>query len=107
MLYGHRNDRDGYAKALTYFDEKFPEILSNLKEDDVVIVTADHGCDPDTPSTDHSREYVPLVIYGTKVKKGLNLGTRQTFADVAATVLEYFNINSKVAGASFLKDIME
>ncbi|HEX3075267.1 MAG TPA: phosphopentomutase, partial [Lachnospiraceae bacterium] len=68
MLYGHRNDAEGYAKALTYFDEKLPEIMAGLKEDDILMITADHGCDPVTPSTDHSREYAPLVIYGDKVK---------------------------------------
>ncbi|MGB4661602.1 MAG: phosphopentomutase [Mobilitalea sp.] len=88
MLYGHRNDVDGYAKALTYFDEQLPRILEGLRADDIFLVTADHGCDPSTPSTDHSREFIPLVVYGDKVKKGLNLGTRKSFADIAATVLE-------------------
>lgn len=106
MVYGHRNDVDGYAGALTYFDTQLPAILSGLRKDDILIITADHGCDPLTPSTDHSREYVPMVAYGQKVKKGNNLGTRQTFADVAATVLEYFNIDSHVAGNSFLKEIV-
>lgn len=107
MIYGHRNDVDGYAKALTYFDEQLPRILAGLREDDILIITADHGCDPLTPSTDHSREYIPLVIYGDKVKKGLNLGTRQSFADIAATILEYFNIEQKIAGTSFLKEIIQ
>jgi phosphopentomutase len=106
MVYGHRNDVDGYAKALTYFDEQLPRVLEGLKEEDLLIITADHGCDPSTPSTDHSREYIPLVIYGDKVKKGVNLGTRQSFADIAATVLDYFNVEKKVAGTSFLKDIL-
>lgn len=107
MIYGHRNDVDGYAKALTYFDEQMPRILAGLREDDILIITADHGCDPVTPSTDHSREYIPLVISGAKVKKGVNLGTRQSFADIAATILEYFGVESRVAGTSFLKDIMK
>lgn len=106
MLYGHRNDIDGYAKALTYFDEQLPKVLEGLRKEDILIVTADHGCDPSTPSTDHSREYIPLVVYGEKVKKGVNLGTRQSFSDIAATILEYFNVEQKVAGTSFLKDII-
>lgn len=106
MIYGHRNDVDGYAKALTYFDEQLPRILAGLQEEDILIITADHGCDPSTPSTDHSREYIPLVVYGKKVKKGLNLGTRTTFADISATILEYFDVPQKTAGTSFLKEIV-
>lgn len=106
MIYGHRNNVDGYAKALTYFDEQLPRLLEGLREDDILIVTADHGCDPSTPSTDHSREYVPFVAYGDKVKAGVNVGTRETFADIAATILDYFEIKSEVAGTSFLKAIM-
>ncbi len=104
MIYGHRNDVDGYAKALTYFDEQLPKIMAGLREEDILIITADHGCDPSTPSTDHSREYIPLIICGDKVKKSVNLGTRQSFADIAASVLEYFGVESKVAGKSFLKE---
>lgn len=107
MIYGHRNDVDGYAKALTYFDEQLPKVLEGLREDDILIITADHGCDPATPSTDHSREYIPLVIYGEKIKNGVNLGTKQSFSDIAATVLEYFNIEQKTAGTSFLKEILK
>ncbi len=106
MVYGHRNDVDGYAKALTYFDEQLPRILAGLREEDILMITADHGCDPSTPSTDHSREYIPLVVYGSKVKKGLNLGTRTSFADIAATILEYFNVPQKTEGTSFLKEII-
>ncbi|HWT74920.1 MAG TPA: phosphopentomutase [Mobilitalea sp.] len=107
MVYGHRNDVDGYAKAITYFDEQLPRIIEGLRDDDILIVTADHGCDPSTPSTDHSREYIPLVIYGNKVKRGVNLGTRQSFSDIAATILEYFQMEQKVAGTSFLKEILK
>ena len=107
MLYGHRNDVDGYAKALSYFDEQLPRILEKLREEDILIITADHGCDPATPSTDHSREYIPLVVYGEQVKKGVNIGTRGTFADIAATILEYFNVQKKIAGTSFLKEILK
>jgi phosphopentomutase len=107
MLYGHRNDVEGYAKALTYFDQKLPEILNGLRDDDLLMITADHGCDPITPSTDHSREYTPWVIYGKNVKPGVNLGTRPTFADIAATILDYFNVEQKVTGTSQLKYILK
>jgi phosphopentomutase len=106
MIYGHRNDVDGYAKALTYFDEQLPKILGGLRPDDIFMITADHGCDPSTPSTDHSREYIPLVIYGEKIVKGVNIGTRKTFADISATILDYFNVESMIAGTSFLKEIV-
>ncbi|MDF2539504.1 MAG: deoB [Herbinix sp.] len=105
MIYGHRNDVDGYAKALTYFDEQLPRILEGLDKEDILMITADHGCDPSTPSTDHSREYIPLVVYGEQVLKGVNIGTRKTFADIAATILDYFKVKQKVAGTSFLQDI--
>ncbi len=107
MLYGHRNDVDGYAKALTYFDTKLPEIMAGLREGDLLMITADHGCDPITPSTDHSREYTPWVIYGSEVKPGVNLGTRPTFADIAATVLDYFGVEQKVTGTSMLNKIIK
>lgn len=103
MLYGHRNDVDGYAKALAYFDERLPEILNKLKEEDVLMVTADHGCDPSTPSTDHSREYTPLVMYGRPIPAGRNLGTRPTFADIGATVLSYFGIRAQIDGESLVE----
>lgn len=102
MLYGHRNDVDGYAKALTYFDEKLPEIMGKLKEDDILMITADHGCDPGyTVSTDHSREYTPFLMYGKKVEPK-NLGTRESFADIAATVLDYLELEKSFAGESML-----
>ena len=100
MLYGHRNDVEGYAKALTYFDERLPELLSAMREEDILMITADHGCDPSTPSTDHSREYTPLVIYGNPVKAGKNYGTRESFADIAATILAYFDLKPECAGAA-------
>lgn len=103
MLYGHRNDVDGYAKALTYFDKRLPEILDRLKSEDILMITADHGCDPSTASTDHSREYTPLVMYGNPVPAGKNFGTRAAFADIGATVLEYFGIKQEIAGESLLK----
>lgn len=106
MMYGHRNDVKGYAKALEEFDNRLPEIINSLKEEDILILTADHGCDPTTESTDHSREYVPILIYGKNINCGINLGTRETFADIAKTVLDYLEINeNKVAGKSFLSEI--
>ena len=105
MVYGHRNDPEGYARALSYFDSRLPEIISKLKEDDILMITADHGCDPVTPSTDHSREYIPLVIYGQKLKHGVNLGTRDSFADIGATILDYFGLDITIDGKSFLADI--
>lgn len=98
MLYGHRNDVEGYAKALTYFDERLPELLSALREEDILMITADHGCDPSTPSTDHSREYTPYILYGKPVAPGINFGTRESFADIAATILNYFGITPECAG---------
>ena len=102
MLYGHRRDIDGYAKALAAFDEMLPCILAGLKEDDLLMITADHGCDPGyTETTDHTREYTPLLLYGKKVQPG-NLGTRKTFADIGATVLQYFNLPPAFSGSSML-----
>ena len=102
MLYGHRNDVDGYAKAIAYFDDKLPEIVSKLREDDILMITADHGCDPGyTVSTDHSREHVFFIMYGPKVAPK-NLGTRDTFADIAATVLDYHGIKPEFTGTSML-----
>lgn len=105
--YGHRNDPVGYAKALEEFDQRLPEILECIKEDDILIITADHGCDPTTPSTDHSREYVPLLIYGAKIKKGLNIGIRKSFADVGATITELLHVKPTLYGESMAKMILE
>lgn len=105
MLYGHRNDVDGYAKALSVFDEKLDLIMKKLKENDVLMITADHGCDPSTASTDHSREYTPLVVYGKNIKENVNLGTRETFSDIAATILDIFKIKKVTNGVSFLDKI--
>jgi len=92
MLYGHRNDPQGYAGALQELDRRIPELLSAMRDEDVMIITADHGCDPTTTSTDHSREYVPLLVYGKAVRGGVNLGVRETFADIAATVADIFGL---------------
>lgn len=98
MLYGHRNDVNGYAKALTYFDRRLPEILEQMKDEDVLMITADHGCDPSTPSTDHSREYVPLVICGKNVFRGKNLGTVQGMNSIAEAVMDYLDTKERLPG---------
>jgi len=107
MLYGHRNNVEGYAKALEDFDKALPEILRAMKEGDILMITADHGCDPTTPSTDHSREYIPLLVTGAHVKKGVDLGIRKSFADIGATVYEYLTGEIWNAGESFLDEILE
>jgi phosphopentomutase len=101
-LYGHRNDPEGYARALEAFDRWLPSL--DLQSGDVLILTADHGCDPTTPSTDHSREYTPLLVCGENVRPDLDLGTRQSLADIGATVAENFGVTLK-AGTSFLDDL--
>lgn len=107
MLYGHRNDVAGYAAAMTEFDGYLGTFLNNMRKDDILIVTADHGCDPATPSTDHSREYTPMLIFGANLKNGVDLGIRSSFADISATVLEYLGIDQKqTAGESFLKEVL-
>ena len=104
MKYGHRNDVPGYAAAATEFDEFLTSFLPDMREEDVLLITADHGCDPATPSTDHSREYTPMLIFGKGIKSGVNLGTRASFADISATVLEYFGVSQEgTAGESFLR----
>ena len=99
-LYGHRNDIEGYAKALSEFDAALPEMMAKLREDDVLMITADHGCDPGyTVTTDHTREYTPFIMYGKKITP-VNLGTRETFADIGATVLKYLGVSGKIAGTA-------
>ena len=105
MLYGHRRDVDGYAEALSDFDRSLPLLLSKMREDDVLMLTADHGCDPAyTATTDHTREYTPFLMYGSRIR-GRNLGTRKTFADIGATVLQYFGITPAFSGEGMLEDI--
>ena len=104
MLYGHRNDAVGYARALSEFDAWLGGFLPKLRDDDILFITADHGCDPITPSTDHSREYIPLLVYGRNIKS-VDLGTRSSFADIGKTVADIFGVKSKTAGESF-KDII-
>ena len=104
MLYGHRNDAPGYARALTEFDSWLGSFLPKLKDDDLLIITADHGCDPLTESTDHSREFIPLLVYGKQVKPG-NLGVRSTYADIGKTICDIFHLKNSLAGTSFLAEI--
>lgn len=104
MLYGHRNDPRGYGEAIEYFDTFIPEMISLQEEEDILLITADHGCDPTTPGTDHTREYIPIIVYGKQLKKNVNLGIRNTFSDIAATVADYFGY-AFPAGTSFLQEI--
>ncbi|MGB9678766.1 MAG: phosphopentomutase [Thermoanaerobacteraceae bacterium] len=105
MLYGHRNDVEGYANALLHFDNRLPEIIDKMTQEDLLIITADHGCDPTTKSTDHSREYVPLLVYSPKMKSGFNLGIRSTYSDIAATLADIFNVGPIKNGSSFLHQL--
>jgi phosphopentomutase len=104
-LYGHRNDVEGYARNLELFDERIPEVLRALGEDDVLMLTADHGCDPSDTSTDHTREHVPLLVRGVKVRPGRELGVRPTFADLGQTLAENFRLPALAAGTSFLHEL--
>ena len=92
MLFGHRQDRDGYAEALSYFDSRLPEIIGRLRSNDLLIITADHGCDPSDNSTDHTREYIPCLIYGDGIR-GVNLGTLDGFGTVAKLVTDVLGID--------------
>jgi phosphopentomutase len=103
--YGHRRDPVGYGKAIEEFDNYLPQILESLKDDDLLILTADHGNDPGYKGSDHTREYVPLLVYGKNLKQNINLGKRDTFADISATVLEFFNTKTRLLGKSFLSQI--
>lgn len=105
MVYGHRRDVDGYAKALSEFDEFLPSFTEKMTDNDLLIITADHGCDPAFKGTDHTRECVPLIVYGKKIKP-VNSGTRDTFADISTTIAEFFGIDSKAGSNSFLKEII-
>ena len=105
-LYGHRNNAAGYTQALNSFDSFLGKFLPTLREDDILIITADHGCDPKTESTDHSREYVPMLFY-SKQKASVDLGTRHGFADVGKTILDLFGVENTLEGESFLDLIYE
>ncbi len=104
MLYGHRNNADGYAKALSYFDLRLEKIINNLKHDDALIITADHGCDPMYPGTDHTREYIPLLICGENIENR-PICTRKTYADIGATICKWLGAEKTICGTSFAKDI--
>ncbi|HBK68265.1 MAG TPA: phosphopentomutase [Firmicutes bacterium] len=105
-LYGHRNDVQGFANALETADSSLKQLFSLLKADDILIITADHGCDPTIPSTDHSREYVPLLVAGERVKKGATLGVRGSFADLSATIADLFAITEWSKGNSFYRELV-
>jgi phosphopentomutase len=107
MVYGHRNNVQGYAAALQDVDARVPELMAALRREDVLIFTADHGCDPTTPSTDHSREYVPLLVYGEQIQAGVNLGTRDTFADVGATIADWLGVQPPKNGQSMAKELQK
>lgn len=109
MKYGHRRDIEGYANALTEFDVYLGEFMKNMREDDILIITADHGCDPSyTKTTDHTREYVPMIITGAHIKEGVDLKTRKGFCDISATVLEYLGLEQgETKGNSFLKEVIK
>lgn len=105
MLFGHRNDCDGYAKALTEFDKWLPTFVEKMEDTDLLMITSDHGCDPSTESTDHSREHTFLIAYGKNIKP-VNLGTRKTFSDIGKTVADIFGIETQISGLSFKDDIL-
>ncbi|MDO4470667.1 MAG: phosphopentomutase [Bacillota bacterium] len=107
MLYGHRNDIEGYAKAATVFDKQLGTFMERMQPQDILMITADHGCDPGFKGTDHSRECVPFLAYGEQVKEGVNLGTRKTFSDIATTILDIFGIDSRLDGTSFKDEILK
>jgi phosphopentomutase len=104
MLYGHRRDTEGYAKALEHFDSHLPAIFDAMRDDDLLILTADHGNDPTFPGSDHTREYVPLLVYGKKAKPGVDLGTRGSLADIGQTIAENFDLEL-IDGESFLRSL--
>ena len=106
MEYGHRRDVKGYAQALEEFDSYIPELLGNLKEEDLLIITADHGNDPTAPGTDHTREYIPLLHTGKNVREGANIGVRESFADIAATIAGYLGVAYATPGKSYLDKIL-
>ncbi|MDT8717579.1 phosphopentomutase [Clostridium sp. 19966] len=107
MKWGHRNDPESYGRGLEAFDVRLKEITDAMKDTDVLFITADHGCDPTTPSTDHSREYVPFIAYGKALKENINLGTRKTFSDMGQTVADIFGVEKIIDGESFLKEILK
>lgn len=107
MKFGHRNDYKGYGEALEMFDKRIPEIIENMKDNDILMIAADHGCDPTTPGCDHTREHIPLLVYGSEIKENNNLGVRNSFADIAETVLELLEIDGIGTGTSFAGEILD
>jgi phosphopentomutase len=105
MLFGHRNDAEGYARALEQADTGIGRVVEAMKPQDILIITADHGCDPTFPGTDHTREYVPLLVYGRGIRQGVDLGTRATFADVAASVADMLGVGYQCQGTSFWHEV--
>ena len=106
-VYGHRRDIDGYAKAVSVFDRQLGELMAGMSEGDVVMITADHGCDPGFKGTDHTREYIPVIAWGKALKSDVDLGTREGFGDIAATILDIFGINADtIDGKSWKKDVL-
>jgi len=101
VYFGHRNDSEGFAKALIEFDNHLPKLLTALNEADMLIITSDHGNDPTFPGTDHTREFVPLLVYGKNLVKGMNIGLRETFADVSKTICDFYGISNRLSGTSF------
>ena len=105
MVYGHRNDVPGYAKAMTEFDRDLSVLLPKMRDDDLLIITADHGCDPTYTGTDHTREYVPILCWSRSVNQPVDLGTRSTYADMAATIADYFGLPERFDATSFWPEL--
>lgn len=106
MLFGHRNDPKGYGNAIEELDKRLPEFFEKMTDEDILILTADHGCDPTTESTDHSREYIPLLVYGKNIKP-VNIGIRNSFTDIGKSILDYFNVKNEINGDSFIEKIIK
>ncbi|MCI6190681.1 MAG: phosphopentomutase [Clostridium sp.] len=107
MNFGHRNDAKGYGKALEDFDNRMEEIFNAMKKDDILIITADHGCDPTTSSTDHSREYIPILVYGENIKENIDIGIQSSFSNIGKSILDYLSIKNTLPGESFLKEVLK
>jgi len=105
--WGHRNDYKNFASGLEKFDEKLSNIFKLMHKNDILFITADHGCDPTIPGTDHTREYIPILVYGTLIKTGVNIGTRDSFSDIAATIADIFDLKVDIFGKSFYQDIIQ
>ena len=106
MLFGHRNDAEGYGNAIEELDKRIPEFFEKMTDEDILILTADHGCDPTTKGSDHTREYIPILIYGKNIKP-INIGIRNSFTDIGKSILDYFNIENEIDGKSFIKKIIK